>query len=458
MVGLFSTVLFFILSSLLNILPAQESLGLSEGRYVSTNALFLNPAKSNSSNLSWDIQLVSLHAFGNTDYAHVSKTNAIDLLFNLDDIQLILDPDEINESNDPYSVVFDQDGGSKFASGLISVQGPSGYFSINDNLKLGFFTELNVVGNEQYIPQGFGSYELWDDEDGIVYVGEKTQFNAMAWAEFGIHLSTSLEGINEETSIGTNVKYLMGFEGLSAQLNSDQSYFSLGDSLIGNGPGQAHLSFTNGNTSGEDLSINVNGNGLAFDFGFNTKIGDDQIGISILDLGFIHFGSKADQYTYSLDQFSLIEKSDYEDKEDFQGILDQLNSDLDNTYSQGFKMWLPLAISLQYDKKLLNKTYVGAAIVQRVPLKQNMLKRDNIVAITPRYETKWFSAMMPVSLYNYKKVHLGPAARFGFLTIGSDNVNSLWGARNFSGSDIYTSIRIFPFSLNREVKSGCEFY
>ena len=457
MICIYSTVLFFILSSFLNILSGQESLGLSEGRYVSTNALFLNPANSNSSNLSWDVQLISLHAFANSNYAHVTKTNAIDLLFNTDDIQIIQNPDEINESNDSYSVVFDQDGGSKFVSGLISIQGPSGYFSINENQKLGFFTELNVVGNEQYIPQGFGSYELWDDEDEIVYVGEKTQLNAMAWAEFGVHFSTSLEGISEETSIGTNVKYLMGFEGVSAQLNTDQSYYSLGDSLIGNGPGQAQLSFTNGNTSGEDLSINVNGHGLAVDFGINTKIGEDQIGLSILDLGFIHFGSQADQYTYSLDQFSLVEKSNYEDKDDFQGILDQLNSDLDNTYDQGFKMWLPLAISLQYDKKLLNNAYVGAVIVQRVPLKQNMLKRDNIVAITPRYETKWFSAMMPVSLYNYKKVHLGLAARFGFLTIGSDNVNSLWGERNFSGSDIYTSIRIFPFSLNREVKSGCEF-
>ncbi len=439
-------------------LIGQESLGLSEGRYVSTNALFVNPALSGMSDLNWDVQLVSFHAFANTDYGQITKTNAFDFLMNIEELQLILNPNEINESNENHSVVFDQNGGDKFASGLVTLQGPSSYFPLKKDFKLGFFTELNLIGDNQNIPEGLGAYELWDDMDEIVYNLGKTQANIMAWSEIGLHLSKTFDGLGEQTSLGVNAKYLLGFESLSAQLNTDQEYYSLGDSIIGNGPGQAQLSLTNNNLVNNDMKLAVNGHGFGIDFGISTRIGEDQLGFSILDFGFIHFGSNADQYTYTLNNSSLIEQSDYLDEDEVQGVLDQINTDLLNNYQEGFKMWLPLGLSLQYDKKFSENLYVNATVVQRIPLKQNMLRRNNLLAITPRFEHKWFSIMLPTSVYNYSKFHLGMAARLGFLTFGSDNVNSLWGKRDFSGTDFYASFRIFPFSFNREVKSGCEFY
>jgi len=69
----------------------------------------------------------------------------------------------------------------------------------------------------------------------------------------------------------------------------------------------------------------------------------------------------------------------------------------------------------------------------------------------PRYETKWFSAIVPVEFYEYQHVNVGAALRVGPLTIGSDNFLSWVAKGKLEGSDAYVGLRIFPFD---EAKSN----
>ena len=67
------------------------------------------------------------------------------------------------------------------------------------------------------------------------------------------------------------------------------------------------------------------------------------------------------------------------------------------------------------------------------------------MVVSPRYETRWFGASIPVSLYNWEKVNYGLALRLGFLSLGTDNLGSMIENKDFSGSDFYVALKINPF-------------
>ena len=115
-------------------------------------------------------------------------------------------------------------------------------------------------------------------------------------------------------------------------------------------------------------------------------------------------------------------------------------------------MRLPAALSVQVDRALPKNFYISALAVRRIKFKAPGVDRANILAITPRYERRWFEVATPVVLYDDKDLRLGASIKLAFLTIGSDNVLSIFRKHNFSGSDIYVALKLNPF-LNRS-KSG----
>ena len=78
-----------------------------------------------------------------------------------------------------------------------------------------------------------------------------------------------------------------------------------------------------------------------------------------------------------------------------------------------------------------------------------MVERNNILAITPRFEGRWFELHLPLILYNDTDPHVGLSARFGVLTIGTDNLFSLVGKQKFTGTDAYLALRIGGKTLDK---------
>ena len=90
---------------------------------------------------------------------------------------------------------------------------------------------------------------------------------------------------------------------------------------------------------------------------------------------------------------------------------------------------------------------MNATLIQRLVINQPAVERGNLLAITPRYESRWISAFLPISIYNYQKVQIGAAVRLGFLTIGSDDLGGFIGKSNLNGMDFYAGLKINPFQL-----------
>jgi hypothetical protein len=91
-----------------------------------------------------------------------------------------------------------------------------------------------------------------------------------------------------------------------------------------------------------------------------------------------------------------------------------------------------------------------------------MIYAPNIEALTPRYESRWFMAALPVSLYNKSDLHVGLSLRLGVLTIGSDDLESLFIPGKLAGTDLYMGLRLSNFKWDckpqKEAKNSADKY
>ena len=114
-----------------------------------------------------------------------------------------------------------------------------------------------------------------------------------------------------------------------------------------------------------------------------------------------------------------------------------------------FRMALPAALSLQADYGISEHFYVNALYMQRLPNFINAPRRGNMLAVTPRWQHRWLSVSAPVSVYEWKWVHVGLAARLGWLIIGSDDVAGIFFDKNLTGADFYFALKFNPFETGK---------
>ncbi|MCB0640336.1 MAG: hypothetical protein KDC44_01795, partial [Phaeodactylibacter sp.] len=75
------------------------------------------------------------------------------------------------------------------------------------------------------------------------------------------------------------------------------------------------------------------------------------------------------------------------------------------------------------------------------------------LAVTPRFEHRWFEAGLPISLYNYDQLQVGLYGRVGPLTIGTEKLGALFLSNNLSGMDIYIGFKVPPFGFQSNGKT-----
>lgn len=116
---------------------------------------------------------------------------------------------------------------------------------------------------------------------------------------------------------------------------------------------------------------------------------------------------------------------------------------------------IPSAVSVQFDYNFGKNFYANATWIQGFKLARRTSGiRRSLLAITPRYETKWFEASLAVMLYDYRTPMLGLAFRFYNITIGSDNVLPWIAPMNIYAANIYASVKITLFKNPRCGKSS----
>ncbi len=440
---------------------AQERLGLQLGNHAGVNSLMLNPAGNLYNPLKWDVNIAAAGLFFDNNYSFIRNTSVLNIYKARHDASFELF-DQVEGSLPPntYVVDFYNLNRSRYAWANAFVKGPSIAVKLNDKHSFGFFIGARAVAGTQDLPNNFSYHKYQQLPLSSPFQVHPFTGAVLSWMETGLNYAIKLPSETGDIGFGVNLKYLRAYEGgYVHEMEEFQVTKRTGTSVMMR-ESRGFYAFTTSNLKSTGIKPVRNGYGMGLDLGMVKIIGEGEdykmrIGVSLIDLGFLRYNKNAQAHKVRVDSTVTLVASDYskfQGIEEFQDLVsfysEQTMGDPNATFaSDQFTLALPGAFGLQLDYALKENLFINATLVQRLRPLGNSSERTNIFAVTPRYESRWLEASVPVVLLNYDQVNIGLALRLGFLTIGSDNLPSLFGQRNFSGTDFYAALKINPFEL-----------
>jgi hypothetical protein len=376
-------------------LEAQEMQGLVNSNYAGVNALCMNPSLMADSKLYLDINVLATDVFFQTDLI-------------------------------------------KNGYGSFRLNGPSVMlnrgrhaFAITDAARTAISYKKIDLGTTTYNGQEIDEYKV----------------AGLAWAEIGFSYAYVFKRIEKSVWSGGLTLKALGGAGGGYFANTGTGYtfsnsFSQNLGSLGGGMGA-------GKGMGIDLGVTYEKkvrpvNLLTFKKLCQQKFGDYvyRAGISIIDIGSIKFSNKANNSQFNTNLTghipnSLIDSSYYELLGD--SSIQQYNS---SSNKESFSMNLPAAVCLQFDYHYKKNWYFNGTFVQGLNFSNSFVRRPTMLAVTPRFEKRWFEANLPLSVSDMKYFRLGLSLRVWNFTIGTDNLLGSLGVGTHASFNIYTSLKI----------------
>jgi hypothetical protein len=450
-------------------LNGQVQLGLRLDNYAGINGIFFNPAAPMTSSFGWDANLAGASAFFYNNYAFIEQSSLFDLT-KAGDSRFILAFHREEYKDIPgrkFAIDFYQNDRRRHLLEQANVTGPSFFVRINDQHSVGFFSRARQLGNARNVDTDFSYYSYNRRPFFDPFEAEPFQMNLIGWSELGLNYLLQLPANSGLIGIGVSAKLLQGWE--AAYLDSPEPFELTklpGDSLRGQ-PFTFEYGLTTSNLNGEFFDPAVKGRGVGFDIGFLYTIqdGDDgyrwKFGAALLDIGIIRFDEAAQQHRTTPDDLSEIGWEDYMDFRGPKDVLptisrfsEQILGDAGaSLVDDQFSMTMPSTLTLQADYRLNDYFYLNGTVVQGFPPSATAAHMGSLFAVTPRLETPWFGASMPVSLYQMQELRFGLSLRMGFLFIGTDDLGSVFGSSRLNSADLYFALKLWPF-WNKGGKGG----
>ncbi len=446
---------------------AQEQLGFHTGNYSGIGGAIYNPASFQSGALNWDLLIISAGAFAETDYVFIRDATVIDLFTN--------DLYRINPSSDNNPNLLPGEKGYIFTNGDRRMNNSTNAFigfpsiavRLNPKLSIGLFSRTRQAFSANNV-DAFWSYpklEVWNY--GEKRTSDPIWLSTMLWTEVGLNLARQLKVNTDQLSVGINAKFLVGHESVFAFVpNSVDVTFNPQDYTV-NTP-VAYYGFTDFENG---TNFTTKGTGLAFDLGVVYQIPDEESGYSwqfsasINDIGWLKFGDDAQYHVVESSQSETINRAamatvTWIDEFTANVSKDVYGNPATSLRSNEYTIFLPTSMSFSVDHRVRKNVFAQASFTRRIVLHPHQLQRDNIWAMSVRYETKFFEVGIPAVLFDDHKPRIGTWLRLGPLTIGSDHVLTWFVPQNrLSGSDIYFSLRLNEsFFKSRKPKNPDECY
>ncbi|MCD4681645.1 MAG: DUF5723 family protein [Bacteroidales bacterium] len=461
------TIYFFLIIHF--VLNGQDMFGVANSNYAGIYGIHLNPASMVGSKLYMDYNLVSLNMFGESNYMLIEKGDFVDLLFNW-----VVPVYYTKENEERNFTIFRN---KEYYKGTQSVRivGP-GAMVVDGKHAYGLHTSFRANSFFNNLPQDIGIfiYEAidFDDQQQIPWSHDKPiRSGSMSWIEIDLSYAYNFHRYKWDSwSIGISLKPLLGISGFYTNLNNVDYYVQHDDT--------AYIDNLDFNYM-YSLPVNYDDNSyespLIRGFGFGVDLGvtymyttkghstkyydqlcaqryDDynyKIGLSILDLGYIRFSKYAELHDFANAETDWYRSNDTLPSGSVNEINYKLESYFSDYYGQSltddkFSLYTPLAISLQFDYHPKRFIYLNGTLIYGIALGKNVLKRPTILAITPRYESARWEVAIPISLveWHIAQPRLGFAFRFGNFFLGTEDITSVIGIKDFSGFDFYFGLRL----------------
>ncbi len=429
-------------------LNAQSYTGFLTDNYAGVHSVMNNPANIANGKYKVDINLgsTSLAAFNNA-----YKFKVLDIF--KDNFDLNANATKTLTDNNRAS--FNGD-----------ILGPSALIRLNQKSAIALFTRArNFVNVLNIDGQFFDKYDNLSNSTVTSFSvnNQNNNLSSNTWAEIGASYATDVyQTGRHKIAAGLSLKYLRGIANAFLNFkNVNVQYVDLNNALASNYTfsGTAEFGNINSRNGIEDIT-SQRGTGFGIDLGLNYQLADAdpknnndyklKLGLSVTDFGSVKYDD-ANLNAYDLnrdingpgpngnlseDQFNTLT---------FDQIFTQTAT------SRTLKAILPTALHLNADYKVSTKVFLNLnsdfALVAQTKTNGSVI--NNMVSLTPRFETKWFSGYLPLSYSAISKFQAGLGFRLGPIFLGSGSIITAL-ASNTSNLDAYAGVKI-PFFGKRRV-------
>ena len=464
----------------------QEMLGTVLGNFSGVNGIQLNPSSMQNSKTYLDINFLSADFFVENNYLYLDKQEYRFTRFFQANLEL---PVHDGLYGTGESQFYQNDNSrKKNIYQQFQVNGPGAMLIIGRHA-FGITTGFRSVLSLDKLPYDIANFAYiglnYKPQQNINYVDNKPSRGAeMTWAEIGLSYAYSFYERNyEKVTVGLSARRLFGYAGVYAKIN-DADYIVPNDTTLNvkNMNAEFGYSLPVAYDKNEFWNDKVfKGGGLGFDLGvtytrysklhsndfFNhlcAQTYEDyvyRLGVAFIDIGAIRFTDHA------VNMAIENKSADWENLgnmnfRNIQQLSDTISwkfyGDKTSAYKgDKFFIWLPSALSVQFDYHYYKNWYINGSLIYGFCLGPGSLSRPSQISATPRYETSWFEASLPVSFYDWYLLRMGLSLRFYYFTIGTEKLGQFFNFRNFSGLDFYFSFHYFLEKGNcrKQKQKGC---
>jgi hypothetical protein len=179
---------------------------------------------------------------------------------------------------------------------------------------------------------------------------------------------------------------------------------------------------------------------------------DWKIGVSILDIGFNNYRHSANSRLVLLNRDdvsdSLVERrfENINSVEDFNDSVATIGTS--TPLSGDFQVYQPARLVVNVDKHLTGRFFLNSEIsilLASLGAPTKYVMRDiNMLAVTPRYETKTLGLYLPVTVTSQRQFWIGGAFKTGPLLFGVHNWANLFGKSKIQNGGLYLALTFRP--------------
>lgn len=465
-------ILIFICSLFGNQAYSQDMFGATLGNYSGVNGLQLNPSSMLGSKPYLDINLLAMDVFVQNNFLYMNKQEYRFTNFFKSGTELPSHPEQYGTGLRNFYIYNNKNVRNVYAQ--LRINGP-GAMLVHGNHAFAITTGVRSVISTKNVPYEIANFAYL----GLNYVPQHNinykdnrPFKAgeLTWAEVGISYAYTFHARNlEKITAGITIRRLFGYSGFYVKGNrvdyvvpndstisihnfNGQVGYALPVSYDNNGQWNDKL-FTGGGFAG-DIGITYTRLSGVYSEDYFTTLCSQQyndylyrLGVALIDIGAIRFNTHAEKY-------SIDDRSSYWDNinmfhyRTIHQLMDTISykfyGDSKASYrGNSFYMWLPSALSIQFDYHYFKNWYVNASLIYGFDLSPASVSRPAEIAITPRYESRGFEADLPVSLYDWNKLRIGLSLRYYYITIGTEKLGQFFRISNFTGLDLYVALHFF---------------
>lgn len=491
---------------------AQYQIGQSLSNYAGTNSLYFNPSNVVDSRFKFYMNMVDLNVHVSNDYITWNGAyHPFALAFEQVPVLKSLYPIPSNMRDGNGKAIFmdswlteELNGDPKNAFVQAELRGPSFMFNLGKKTAIGITTRARAMGQFTNVSEplarmmrvGFdtNSSPFRNGEINInqAYSDNSFNINVFAFSEIGLTLGQVVyDNGHHFVKVGATGKYFIPIYGQYIR-NTGMDFTVYGQDSIEFTKTDIEYGyvrdafFDKDTTTGKMRSPTKLGSGLGLDIGFTYEYrpridkyrykmnGRDKVDpsknkylfriqASLNDLGSVKMKNSEYVRGYKLNnQAKVLIDGAFLDT--LQAIQDRYDNDLllamdtvlgrtigFEKVSNSFEWKLPANLNVNVDYQLHKNFYLNVLWIQSLRGKQvNGIRGFSLLALTPRFESRWFDVAIPLQLtQNYRKARIGANIRMGPLWIGTDNVSGLFAKKNINGADLYFGVAI-PIHRKKE--------